>query len=70
MPNIDITIGAGRDPSQIRAMIGEVHAAVLRTVNTRSEHIRVVVHEVPRTHWSTGDLTLSEMDAARMEEQS
>jgi 4-oxalocrotonate tautomerase len=37
---------------------------VLRTVVTRSQHIRVIVREVPRTHWATGDLTLHEMDAA------
>jgi 4-oxalocrotonate tautomerase len=37
---------------------------VLRTVNTRTEHIRVIVREVPRTHWATGDQTLREMDAA------
>jgi 4-oxalocrotonate tautomerase len=38
---------------------------VLRTVDTRSEHIRVIVREVPRTHWATGDLTLCEMDAGK-----
>ena len=46
-------------------MMHEVHEAVLRTVNTRSEHIRVIVREVPRTHWATGDLTLREMDAGK-----
>jgi 4-oxalocrotonate tautomerase len=45
-------------------MMHEVHEAVLRTVDTRSQHIRVIVREVPRTHWATGDLTLHEMDAA------
>ena len=41
----------------------EVHEAVLRTVNTKAEHIRVIVREVSRSHWATGDLTLSEMDS-------
>jgi 4-oxalocrotonate tautomerase len=45
-------------------MMHEVHEAVLRTVDTRSQHIRVIVREVPRSHWATGDLTLHEMDAA------
>ena len=65
MPNIDVTISAGRTPDQIRAMIHEVHAAVVRTVNARPEHVRVVVREVPRAHWATGDVTLTEMNAAR-----
>ena len=63
MPLIEVTLAQGRSADQIRAMMHEVHEAVLRTVNTRSEHIRVIVREVPRTHWATGDLTLREMDA-------
>jgi 4-oxalocrotonate tautomerase len=63
MPLIEVTIGAGRTADQIRAMMAEVHHAVLRTVNTAPEHIRVIVREVPRSHWATGDVTLTEMDA-------
>ena len=65
MPLIEVTLGAGRSPDQIRAMIHEVHEAVARTVGARSEHIRVIVREVPRDHWATGDVTLTEMDAHR-----
>ena len=65
MPQIDVTISAGRTPEQIRAMIHEVHEAVVRTVDARPEHVRVLVREVPRAHWATGDVTLTEMDAAR-----
>lgn len=62
MPNVDITIGAGRSTAQIRSLVHEVHEAVLRTVGTSPGHIRVVVHEIPRAHWATGDVTLAEMD--------
>lgn len=64
MPQVQITLSAGRTPEQIRALIHEVHDAVVRTAKARPEHVRVVVHEVPRTHWATGDITLAEMDAA------
>jgi 4-oxalocrotonate tautomerase len=64
VPLIEVTLAEGRSPEQIRAMIHEVHEAVLQTVNTRPEHIRVIVREVPRTHWATGDLTIREMDVA------
>ncbi|WP_255345832.1 tautomerase family protein [Streptomyces chartreusis] len=68
MPQVAITLAEGRTPAQIRDLMHEVHTAVLRTVNTRPEYIRIVVHEVPRTHWATGDVTLTEMDAARAEQ--
>ena len=61
---LEVTLAEGRNPDQIRAMMHEVHEAVLRTVDTRSQHIRVIVREVPRSHWATGDLSLHEMDAA------
>jgi 4-oxalocrotonate tautomerase len=63
VPLIEVTLGAGRTPDQVRALIHEVHEAVARTVGARSDHIRVIVREVPRDHWATGDVTLSEMDA-------
>jgi 4-oxalocrotonate tautomerase len=61
MPLVEVTIAQGRSAGQIRAMMHEVHEAVLRTVDTQPEHIRVIVREVPRTHWATGDLTIAEM---------
>ena len=36
MPLIEVTLAEGRNPDQIRAMMHEVHEAVLRTVDTRS----------------------------------
>ena len=65
MPLVEVTIAEGRSGDQIRNLMREVHEAVLRTVDTRPEHVRVIVREVPRTHWATGDVTLTEMDAAR-----
>jgi 4-oxalocrotonate tautomerase len=61
MPLVEVTIAEGRSADQIRSMMREVHDAVMRTVDTRSEHVRVIVREVPRTHWATGDLTIAEM---------
>ena len=64
MPLIEVTLGAGRTDQQVRDLIHEVHAAVARTTGARPEHSRVIVREVPRAHWGTGDVTLSEMDGA------
>lgn len=62
MPNVEVTLAEGRSADQIRRLIHEVHDAVLRTADTRPEHIRVIVREVPRAHWATGDQTLIEME--------
>ncbi|MEV4644866.1 tautomerase family protein [Saccharopolyspora sp. NPDC049357] len=61
MPLVEVTLAQGRSEEQIRSMMTAVHEAVLATVGTRPEHIRVIVREVPRTHWATGDRTIAEM---------
>ena len=68
MPLVEVTIAEGRTADQVRNLMREVHRAVLGTVDTRPEHIRVIVREVPRAHWATGDVTLTEMDAARTQQ--
>lgn len=60
MPFIDITIAEGRSPERIRALIHEVHEAARRALDAPSANIRVVVREVPRTHWAAGDVTIAE----------
>ena len=62
MPLINVFISQGRTRDQIRATIHELHAAVQRTVGAQPEHIRIIVQEIPRDHWATGDVTLTEMD--------
>jgi 4-oxalocrotonate tautomerase len=62
MPLVDITLTEGRSTAQVRDLIHAVHDAVHRTVGARPEHIRVIVREVPRTHWATGDVTVAEMN--------
>ncbi|MGW3472556.1 tautomerase family protein [Saccharopolyspora sp. NPDC000995] len=61
MPHVEVTLAQGRSEQQIRSLMTAVHEAVLATVGTRPDHIRVIVREVPRTHWATGDLTIDEM---------
>lgn len=67
MPHVEITIGAGRSEEQLRSMIHRVHAALVETVGARPDHVRIVVNEVARARWATGDVTLHEMD--RKEEE-
>ena len=65
MPLIEVTLAEGRSPEQLRALMHELHDAAVRAVNAPSASVRVIVREVPATHWSAADVTLAERrDAA------
>ncbi|MEI2810417.1 MAG: 2-hydroxymuconate tautomerase [Nocardioides sp.] len=64
MPLIEVTLVEGRTPEQLRSMISAVTTAVSETVNSPVENIRVVIREVPTTHWAAGDVTIAESRAA------
>ena len=61
MPLVDVTLTHGRSDAQVRALIHALHEAVHSTTGARTEHIRIIVREVPRTHWATGDVTVAEL---------
>jgi 4-oxalocrotonate tautomerase len=60
MPLVQVSVRAGRPAEAIRKMISAVTAAVADSLDAPAESIRVIVTEVPLTHWATGDVTLQE----------
>jgi 4-oxalocrotonate tautomerase len=64
MPFIDVSLGVGRSPEQIRALIHELTAAAHRAVGAPIANIRVVIREIQPPHWSAGDVTIEERQAA------
>jgi 4-oxalocrotonate tautomerase len=60
MPFVQVSLAAGRTPEQIRTLISELTAAVVRAVDAPAGNVRVVVTEVPPTHWAAGDVTIHE----------
>ena len=60
MPLVEITLVQGRTPQQLRALMHEVHAAVVEAIDARPESVRVIIREVPATHWAAGDVTIAE----------
>ena len=60
MPLVEVTLAEGRTPEQIRSLIHELHEAVIRAVAAPPENVRVIVREVPPTHWAAGDVTIAE----------
>lgn len=60
MPFIEVTLVEGRSPDQIRALVTALTEAAASTVDAPRESIRVVIREVPPTHWAAGDVTIAE----------
>ena len=60
MPFIDVTLVEGRTAEQLRSLQHELSAAAARALGSPIESIRVVIREVPPTHWSAGDVTIAE----------
>lgn len=60
MPQVAIQVRSGREPESIRRMISAVTEAVVTTLSAAPATVRVIVTEVPATHWANGDVTLGE----------
>lgn len=60
MPIVQISIAEGRRPEQVRELIRHVTLAVSEALGADVETIRVLVNEVPLTHWGSGSQTLAE----------
>jgi len=64
MPLVEVTLVEGRSAKQLRALITALTEAVVGAVGAPKENVRVVVREVPATHWAAGDVTIAERDTA------
>ena len=64
MPLIEVTLVQGRSPEQLRALISGLTRAAAQAVGAPLQNVRVVVREVPATHWAAGDVTIAERTAA------
>ncbi|MGO4616940.1 4-oxalocrotonate tautomerase family protein [Nocardia sp. 2YAB30] len=65
MPIIDISLSPGRTENQLRELVREVTLATNRAIGTPVERIRVLLREVPDTHWAAGGVTIAEEKADR-----
>jgi 4-oxalocrotonate tautomerase len=60
MPLVEVTLVTGRTPEQLRALISAVTDAVVGAISAQKDAVRVVIREVPPTHWAAGDVTIAE----------
>jgi len=64
MPLIEVTLAQGRTPKQLRTLISALTQAAAEAVDAPVDSIRVVIREVPTTHWAAGDVTIAERRGA------
>ena len=60
MPLIQVTVRQGRPPEQIHRLITALTEAAVQAVDAPRESVRVIINEVPPTHWANGGVTLQE----------
>jgi 4-oxalocrotonate tautomerase len=63
MPLIEVTLTEGRSPAQLRALLSGLTRAAVEAIDAPLQNIRVVLREVPETHWAAGDVTIAERRA-------
>ncbi|WP_327152060.1 tautomerase family protein [Nocardia sp. NBC_01329] len=62
MPFVEVTLVEGRSPQTLRDLISALTHATADTTGAPLASIRVVVREVPSTHWAAGDVTIQERE--------
>jgi 4-oxalocrotonate tautomerase len=60
MPLVEISLVQGRTPEQLRKLITALTDAVESSIGANREAIRVLIRELPATHWAAGDVTIAE----------
>ena len=65
MPLIEVTLVEGRTGEQLRKLISGLTRAAVDAVDAPVDAVRVVIREVPATHWAAGDVTIAERRAGK-----
>lgn len=63
MPLIEVSLVQGRAPEQLRSLIAAVSEAAATALDAPKSSVRVLIRELPPTHWAAGDVTIAERKA-------
>lgn len=61
MPIVHIQLLEGRNEEKIKEVIKNVTEVISETLDAPKENVRVLVSEVPKTHWGIGGTPVSDM---------
>jgi 4-oxalocrotonate tautomerase len=70
MPIVHIELIEGRPASAKRALIQQVTAAVVNTLDVKPAQVRVLITEIKPEHWAIGGIPTSERPAAAAHESA
>jgi 4-oxalocrotonate tautomerase len=62
MPMVTIHLIEGRESERKRRLIREVTDAVVRSLDAPEATVRVILNEVPASHWGIGGVSKAERD--------
>lgn len=60
MPIVNIQIMEGRPEEKVKELIYNVTEVMSATLGAPKENVRVLVSEVPKTHWGIGGIAVSD----------
>lgn len=61
MPIVNIQVMEGRSEEKIKEVIENVTHSVSDTLGVPTQNVRVLVNEVPKTHWGIGGTAASDI---------
>ncbi|MGC6768440.1 4-oxalocrotonate tautomerase [Enterococcus sp. LJL51] len=61
MPLIHIEIMEGRSEEKIERLIAEVTETIESVLEVPKQNVRVIVSEVPKTHWGIGGVSAKKL---------
>jgi len=64
MPFIEVTLVEGHTPDRLRALISALTDAASDSLEAPRDSVRVVLREVPATHFAAGGVTIAERSSS------
>ncbi|MGG1596999.1 4-oxalocrotonate tautomerase [Paenibacillus naphthalenovorans] len=61
MPIVNIQLLEGRSEEKVKEVIQNVTETVCHTLEVKKESVRVIVTEIPKTHWGIGGVSVSDI---------
>lgn len=65
MPIINVQMMEGRPPEKIEEVIKNITDTVAETLGSPKENIRVLVTEIPKTHWGIAGVSVAQKNNGR-----
>lgn len=61
MPIVNIQVLQGRSEEKIKKLISDVTDTVAENLEVPKDRVRIIVSEIPKTHWGIGGTTVSDI---------